>query len=187
MRVDFGMPALTLLGGDLWIGIDSFNCGFSGLRSLAYLPGSVSVQGCTSDGNGRSLLGGLLRVDGDLRLSLNGNAQVGFFPSVEVVAGNVMVDGANLTSADNFARRYWAQGRLRLSNVSSLGFLDDPSFRSLGSGRFTRMVGYGAERAGRRCPGRTFGRAACCGQRLADGSPRVDGGLRTQTRRVDRD
>ena len=138
ISLDFGMPALASIGGDVGIEIHSFNCSVRGLGALTHLPGSLFYDSCSADGQASSLVPGLLSIGGDLDVTLGGSTQHDFFNAIQTIAGDATIrNGAWVPTGGGagtmFTGLTTVVGQLRVVDVSILAFPTPRAFDALAS------------------------------------------------------
>ncbi len=86
--VDYGMPQLTSIGGDLTMEVESSNSHPRGFSALASLPHHVTYVSGSADGSAPHLLPVLTAIAGDLDVTLGSSTQLNFFNALQTVGGN---------------------------------------------------------------------------------------------------
>ncbi len=91
VSMPYGMNALTTIGGDIDINVETFNTSASGFSALTHHAGNLSVVTGTGDTSG--FFNALLSVDGDVYLDL-GHTLVTIMGSLQTVGGDfTLLDG----------------------------------------------------------------------------------------------
>ena len=116
IAANFGMNALTSVGGDIELQIDGFNCTPYGFAALTNLSGSVSYDSCSDDSQGHSLMTSLTTVGTDLHVILGGSTQHSFFEAVTNVGGDATIENG-VWVGDMFTALTTVGGTLHVADV----------------------------------------------------------------------
>jgi len=138
ISLDFGMPALANIGGDVGIEVDSFNCTVRGLEALTHLPGSLVYDSCSADGQASSLVPGLLSIGGNLDVTFGSSTQQHFFNSIQTIAGDATIRNGGWTpngdgTGSMFGSLTTVIGELHVIDVSIFPFPTPRAFDVLAS------------------------------------------------------
>jgi hypothetical protein len=168
---DFGMDALTSVGGDIWVDNTAFPGNSKGLNALTSLGGNVTLDWAPNDVNSSVLLSSLTQVEGSVSISVNPNAnrmlgaleRVGqdltittptstwhatplFLGSLERVEGDLTLQRASVgTQCSTLGTLAYVGGVLTLENSgTSSGYLGVNAATPLSVGAFALVDGNAA-------------------------------------------
>lgn len=107
--LDFGLGAVTSVGGDITIDVHSVNYTMLGLGALVSYAGNFSIIGSSGDVAGSSFASSLTTIGGDL-LFEPGYGVFWMFQALETVGGNVTLNGG-----------FWGPSNSGFGSLQSVG------------------------------------------------------------------
>ena len=122
--MDVGLDALSSIGGDLTISVQTSNVSLSGMGALATVPGNLSIVTGQGDTTMWSFMNGLLTVNGDVTMDI-GFTATGVLASVTFIGGHLNhLDGnilATGSASDGYASLVSVGGDLTYTNAQVIG------------------------------------------------------------------